>query len=157
MTFHYESGPTKITYETEAVTLEGGYDYGGGILDHFADFLRGCSFPLERDETITVYDPEKEVILEKDELESMRDDLLELEVLREEKAEAETDDITDCDVKTEDGWIAWNGGPCPVSRDTRVEVKFADGNTQPALAVRWIWTHSGELDDIVAYRVLEEA
>lgn len=196
MTFTYETRTTKITYETKAESLERGYDYSGGILDDFADFLRGCGFPIDRDESLVLYNEDKEVILEQVELDAMREDLIELDILREGKTPAiglpasvfnemkkwmaersaedsvlasievkwrgyvfyplTSDEITDCDVKAEDEWIAWEGGPCPVPRDTRVAVQFADGTVQHGLSVRWIWTHSGEGDDIVAYRVVEE-
>lgn len=52
-------------------------------------------------------------------------------------------------------FIAWYGGECPVDSKTRVEVVFRD-LVVCNMEQRWIWTHSGETDDIIAYRVIEE-
>jgi hypothetical protein len=61
-------------------------------------------------------------------------------------------------------WINWEGGRCPVSGDTRVQVQFrsdidrrqaerASGpNGNVARAVSWANTGSG--GDIIAYRVV---
>lgn len=52
-------------------------------------------------------------------------------------------------------FIAWYGGECPVTPKTRVEVVFRD-LVVLNMDQRWIWAHSGESDDIIAYRVIEE-
>ena len=55
-------------------------------------------------------------------------------------------------------WIPWEGGVCPVPGEVLVDVRFRSGKS-PELsrtqrASYWVWTHSGEEDDIVAYKVL---
>ena len=53
-----------------------------------------------------------------------------------------------------DGWIEWHGGECPVPPDTRVDVKFRDGdkwNSDPANGVSW--NHLDDGRDIIAYRI----
>ena len=63
-----------------------------------------------------------------------------------------------------DGWIAWNGGECPVGEGTLIDVKFLDGTVQMACEARgtkseshkyWtnVWTHPGTDADITAYRL----
>lgn len=66
-------------------------------------------------------------------------------------------------------WIEWAGGECPVTRDTRVEVKYRDGLTNEGPGGSWLageladhgdwWKHEGSLFsghdcDIIAYRVV---
>lgn len=71
-------------------------------------------------------------------------------------------------VPSGDGWIKWEGGECPVSRKTTIEVIYRDGlgpetgapNLLEAVKGRadeWRWSHSGSGNDIVAYRVVEDA
>jgi hypothetical protein len=56
-----------------------------------------------------------------------------------------------------DGWIAWNGGECPLEAGVAFQVKFrgryvsAVGFCTPGLR----WSHNGGASDIVAYRVVE--
>ena len=53
--------------------------------------------------------------------------------------------------------IKWNGGECPVPPNTRVKVKFRDGDSQsvhPAYA--HYWRHDGDGADIVEYRIVTE-
>lgn len=60
---------------------------------------------------------------------------------------------------TDDGWIEWNGGECPVPEGTPVCVRYRDGSTESEAlagivgkgAVRW--THIGSPGDIIAYRL----
>lgn len=47
-------------------------------------------------------------------------------------------------------WIPWHGGPAPVGKDVMVEVEFRDGSVY--YDRDWIWQHSQQEDDIVAYR-----
>jgi len=66
-----------------------------------------------------------------------------------------------------DEWIEWNGGECPVPRDTIVEVKLRCGDvmgtSHTLTAGDWCksedfpdepsqWEHVGWADDIIAYR-----
>lgn len=56
--------------------------------------------------------------------------------------------------KTDDGWIEWGGGKCPVDPHTIVKVRFRDRRVSPALpACASIWPHTGMDCDIIAYRV----
>ena len=53
--------------------------------------------------------------------------------------------------------IKWEGGECPVPPNTRVEVKFRDGDSQsghPAYAYVYSWRHDGDDADIVEYRIV---
>lgn len=54
-------------------------------------------------------------------------------------------------------WIEWKGGDCPVEPDTLVEVRFRDGTVDARVleACNWLWWHSENKEDIVAYRVVE--
>lgn len=59
-----------------------------------------------------------------------------------------------------DGWIQWNGGPCPI-RDIqpgRAEAKFRCGKTSFLTASNYywddeVWSHDDYYLDIVAYRI----
>ncbi len=55
-----------------------------------------------------------------------------------------------------DNWIEWNGGPCPVAPNARVEVRFRNheclGGDWTSLGSTWTWRHDGTNADIVAYR-----
>lgn len=53
----------------------------------------------------------------------------------------------------EAGWIEWNGGPRPVMRAAKVEVRYRDGEVDSGGAGAWEWTHVGASYDIVAYRL----
>jgi len=56
----------------------------------------------------------------------------------------------------DDGWIAWDGGKCPVELDDRVEVRLRSGKQKVDRADWFIWgvypamPHAG---DIMAYRI----
>lgn len=54
-------------------------------------------------------------------------------------------------------WVPHNGGPMPVSAETRVVVRCRDGEVWliPVKAGRCDWKHVGSDSDIVAYRVVE--
>lgn len=55
-------------------------------------------------------------------------------------------------------WKEWNGGMCPVSEDTIVDVEFREGHVcKDQLAGEWEWTHYERDGDIVKYRVVKEA
>ena len=56
-------------------------------------------------------------------------------------------------------WIKWHGGECPVPPNTRVTVKFRDGDSQsgyPAYAYAYSWRHDGDGADIVEYCIVTE-
>lgn len=55
-------------------------------------------------------------------------------------------------------WIEWSGGERPVPPDTRVEVRFHNGDTHIARAdeVSWLGSHFDNRYDIVGYRVISE-
>ena len=67
--------------------------------------------------------------------------------------------------QSDDGWIPWGGGACPVEVGTRVDAKFRDGEKaynvpaggfaeDPDSRSASDWSHM-EIDyDIVAYRVV---
>jgi len=73
-----------------------------------------------------------------------------LPVLEQQEKQAEQQVDTD-------GWIEWKGGECPVADGLAVtEVKFRSGDVVKAFADTWWWGHSGDEDDIIAYRVVEQ-
>lgn len=57
----------------------------------------------------------------------------------------------------DNGWIAWNGGVCPVDSDCFVEVKlrsFGDiTGSGLASSIDWSWSAEKNADDIIAYRI----
>jgi len=58
--------------------------------------------------------------------------------------------------KSDDGWIPWSGGKCPVSPDTYVDVMFRNGSifadTKPGSDQ--MWKHFNSAYDIVAWRMV---
>jgi len=65
-------------------------------------------------------------------------------------------------MKTEQAWIDWAGGECPVPPGTKVEVRYDSGTLSggnPGLAENWDWSPEGGGVGyrIKAYRVLEPA
>ena len=63
--------------------------------------------------------------------------------------------------QSDDGWIPWEGGDCPVAHGTVVDVRFRDGWEGDGLASKWRWHHATQENsdvkelDIVAYRVVK--
>lgn len=57
--------------------------------------------------------------------------------------------------KSEDGWIEWNGGECPVNLDAMVKVQFRDGDMDYSDARKLYWRHHASAGDIIAYRVVK--
>jgi len=60
--------------------------------------------------------------------------------------------------KGNDGWIWWGGNaPCPVDRDTMVQVRFSTGLlwTGSADSVNWFYGKNSK-EEVVAYRIVEE-
>lgn len=55
-----------------------------------------------------------------------------------------------------DGWIDWRGGECPVPANSRVDIKFRDGDIGLAQSANWDWSHLGYRSDIIAYRIIPE-
>lgn len=60
-----------------------------------------------------------------------------------------------------DGWIEWKGGDCPVPVGALVDVKHKDGdryfNQQAGRVYAEDWEHSGCFADIIAYRLSHQA
>lgn len=56
---------------------------------------------------------------------------------------------------SDDGWIPWEGGECPVWSEVVVTARFRFGGqiTSPAKALRWF--HAYDEGDIIAYRVVK--
>ena len=68
--------------------------------------------------------------------------------------------------QSDDGWIPWNGGDCPVEVGTRVDAKFRDGEKaynvpagdcaeDPDSRSALDWSHMESDYDIIAYRVVK--
>jgi len=54
------------------------------------------------------------------------------------------------------GWIEWGGEGEPLECEPpEVEVKFRNGDVGMDYANIWWWGHSGDEDDIIAYRVVK--
>lgn len=69
--------------------------------------------------------------------------------------------LVECDCQFElqeqgDGWIEWRGGNCPVPVNSRVDIKFRDGDIGLAQSANWDWSHRGYRSDIIAYRIIPE-
>lgn len=57
---------------------------------------------------------------------------------------------------SDDGWILWSGGNCPVAPDTHVTVKQRGGAWATGNARHFRWPHlAGDETAIVAYRIVE--
>jgi len=54
---------------------------------------------------------------------------------------------------SDDGWIAWGGGDCPVPGGVMVRVRFPNGETGRDCAKYWDWRRKGDVYSIVAYRL----
>lgn len=55
-----------------------------------------------------------------------------------------------------DGWIEWSGGSRPVPLWQNLEVRLRSGNFRSGqTAAYWVWQHTGGINDIIAYRVIE--
>ncbi|MDI9276199.1 hypothetical protein QMZ65_03135 [Pantoea sp. EABMAA-21] len=55
-----------------------------------------------------------------------------------------------------DGWIEWRGGKQPIANDRELAIKFRDGTVMTEThSDCWVWSHGGDDDDIIAYRVIE--
>ncbi len=61
------------------------------------------------------------------------------------------------DLNSNDGWIEWTGGECPVAAETTVEIKLRSGHTDRDEASHITWFKhdwGARRSDIVAYRVV---
>jgi len=59
-------------------------------------------------------------------------------------------------VKTDDCWITWGGGECPVEGSIIIYAKFRDGDiSESTRAYGFDWTHTASEADIIAYRVVK--
>ena len=62
---------------------------------------------------------------------------------------------------SDDGWIPWKGGDCPVAHSTIVDVRLRNQGEGRAVASNWRWYHETrgnsilEGADIIAYRVVK--
>ena len=52
-------------------------------------------------------------------------------------------------------WIGWDGGPCPVSGLTQVDVYLRDGTRDQVAADSVYWTHAGRSSEVMRYRVIK--
>lgn len=50
-------------------------------------------------------------------------------------------------------WVEWRGGKCPVPGYERPELRYRSGGSTEMEATRVRWTHTGEWNDVLAYRV----
>lgn len=58
--------------------------------------------------------------------------------------------------ESEPGWIEWKGGECPL-RNARVQVKLRNGEIdEDHNPARYMWSHTGDIFDIISYRVIKE-
>jgi len=55
---------------------------------------------------------------------------------------------------SQNDWIKWEGGECPVDKDLMVEFEFADGDLGVDYAFELSWAHKWDDGNIVAYRVV---
>jgi hypothetical protein len=65
-------------------------------------------------------------------------------------------------------WIEWNGGDCPVRKNTRVDVRYRDGQVVMHIKANILvnglerdvspafWFHHDQDNDIVSYRISKE-
>ncbi len=54
--------------------------------------------------------------------------------------------------KSDDGWIEWHGGVCPVAEETRVNIRLGNGNEYEGIACHWGWG-ANQTVPVVAYRI----
>jgi hypothetical protein len=51
-----------------------------------------------------------------------------------------------------EGWIAHDGGPCPVNEGSAPEVMLRNRRTGVVIAICLAWEHDGRGDDIIAFK-----
>lgn len=59
------------------------------------------------------------------------------------------------DAQVAEPWVKWEGGECPVPKDTIVQIRMRDGTgaREPGVAGELRWGHRGWPGDITRYRV----
>ncbi len=61
------------------------------------------------------------------------------------------------ELQADDGWIEWRGGECPVSKGTRVDIRYSSGIVKSARAAsNYNWRHEYIDSNVVAYRVTKD-
>jgi hypothetical protein len=53
-------------------------------------------------------------------------------------------------------WHGWNGGECPVYPNTVVETVWVNGDCKKGVASRWKWRVEGQIQYMIAFRVIKE-
>jgi len=53
-------------------------------------------------------------------------------------------------------WIEWSGGPCPVSDETKVEIRMETLAQWTGEASEFSWVKMGDDADITEYRIIQE-
>ena len=66
--------------------------------------------------------------------------------------------MTDAPNYNDGKWHGWNGGECPVHPKTVVDVRYLKDKPPSAtrLGEEWVWSHTGNIGDIVAFCVIKE-
>lgn len=61
------------------------------------------------------------------------------------------------DTQVAEPWVKWEGGECPVQKDTIVQIGMRDGTSacEPGVAGELRWGHRGWRGDITRYRVVK--
>lgn len=61
------------------------------------------------------------------------------------------------DIQVAEPWVKWEGGECPVPKDTIVQIRMRDGTSacEPRVAGELRWDHRGWRGDITRYRVVK--
>lgn len=61
------------------------------------------------------------------------------------------------DTQVAEPWVKWEGGECPVPKDTIVQIGMRDGTSacEPGVAGELRWDHRGWRGDITRYRVVK--
>ena len=61
------------------------------------------------------------------------------------------------DTQVAEPWVKWEGGECPVPKDTIVQIRMRDGTgaCEPGVAGELRWDHRGWGGDITRYRVVK--
>lgn len=59
--------------------------------------------------------------------------------------------------RNEGDWVEWDGGKQPIADGREVAIKFRDGTVMTeTLSDCWVWSHGGDEEDIIAYRIIPE-
>ncbi|WP_210669132.1 hypothetical protein [Pseudomonas protegens] len=61
-------------------------------------------------------------------------------------------------ISSKEGWVAWDGGDCPLNADDEICAILASGaKTDLVLARHLDWKHWGSGNDIASYKVIHPA